>query len=63
MTYKDAKDLEGLSCSILKYFTGVEKIVVLSTGSFHGYKLMEQAPLTTGPVGAMTKLFELPKLK
>ncbi|PVH81371.1 hypothetical protein DL98DRAFT_514755 [Cadophora sp. DSE1049] len=63
MKSENAKDLEGFSCSILKYFKGIGKIVVVNTGAFDGYKVLEQVPLTTGPVKAMTKLLELPKLE
>ena len=62
MTLNNAKDLERLICSMLKYFRGVEKIVVLSSGALYGYDGRLPSP-KEGPGKAMTKLFELPDLK
>ncbi|KAH7327395.1 hypothetical protein BKA65DRAFT_481105 [Rhexocercosporidium sp. MPI-PUGE-AT-0058] len=50
-------------CTAVKYFRSVEKILVLSDGGLGPSITVETPLLKTGPVKAMTKLFELPSLK
>ncbi len=57
----DAEELECLSRMILKYFTGVEKIVVVDRDLFRGHS---EPPLKQiGPAKAMLMLCDLRKLR
>lgn len=60
---RDVTNLEGLSRSIVKYFKRVDKTNVVSGGVLGSYILDVAPTLTTGPVSAMTRLFEMPNLK